>query len=162
MLQIGTTYIAKTSIEKRSFWGLYKVYIFISTCSLHLGSLVTANYTSNYWQRKGMDVFFFFIFYNQIHLGHRYTEFIFLDWKAIPPTCKELPNKKHMPQNKYKKRIKHWPKFSYWPLQSTPRREPQSTHTEWQLPISGVHSIMMDKSALAGEGGGVHAHPLSL
>jgi hypothetical protein len=27
-------------------------------------------------------------------------------------------------------------------------------HTEWQLPISGVHFIMMEKSALAGEGGG--------
>jgi hypothetical protein len=26
-------------------------------------------------------------------------------------------------------------------------------HTEWQLPISGVHSIMMEKSALAGEVG---------
>jgi hypothetical protein len=34
-------------------------------------------------------------------------------------------------------------------------------HTEWQLPISGVHPIMMEKSALADEGG-VHAHPLSL
>ncbi len=27
-------------------------------------------------------------------------------------------------------------------------------HTEWQLPIFGVYSIMMEKSALAGEGGG--------
>jgi hypothetical protein len=27
-------------------------------------------------------------------------------------------------------------------------------HTEWRLPISGVHPIMMEKSALAGEGGG--------
>jgi hypothetical protein len=27
-------------------------------------------------------------------------------------------------------------------------------HTEWQLAISGVHSIMMEKSALAGEDGG--------
>ncbi len=26
--------------------------------------------------------------------------------------------------------------------------------TEWQWPISGVHSIMMEKSAPAGEGGG--------
>jgi hypothetical protein len=34
--------------------------------------------------------------------------------------------------------------------------------TEWQWPISGVHSIMMEKSALAGEGGGVHAHALSI
>ncbi len=32
-------------------------------------------------------------------------------------------------------------------------------HTEWQWPISGVHPVMMEKSALAGE---VHAHPLSL
>ncbi len=32
----------------------------------------------------------------------------------------------------------------------------QSTPTEWQWPISGAHSnsIMMEKSALAGEGGG--------
>ncbi len=39
----------------------------------------------------------------------------------------------------------------------------QSIHTEWRLSISGVHPIMMEKSALAGEGGGwgVHAHPLS-
>ncbi len=27
-------------------------------------------------------------------------------------------------------------------------------HTEWWLPISGVHPIMMEKSAMAGEGGG--------
>ncbi len=27
-------------------------------------------------------------------------------------------------------------------------------HSEWQLPIFGVHSIMMEKSSLAGEGGG--------
>ncbi len=27
-------------------------------------------------------------------------------------------------------------------------------HTEWRLPISGVHPIMMEKWALAGEGGG--------
>ncbi len=27
-------------------------------------------------------------------------------------------------------------------------------HKEWRLPISGVHLIMMEKSALAGEGGG--------
>ncbi len=27
-------------------------------------------------------------------------------------------------------------------------------HTEWRLPISGVHPIMMEKSALAGESGG--------
>jgi hypothetical protein len=37
----------------------------------------------------------------------------------------------------------------------------QSTHPEWRLPISSVHPIMMETLALAGEGGGVHAHPLS-
>ncbi len=39
-------------------------------------------------------------------------------------------------------------------------------HTEWQWPISGAHSIMMEKSALASEGGWClptpSAHPLSL
>jgi hypothetical protein len=34
--------------------------------------------------------------------------------------------------------------------------------TEWKWPISGVHSIMMEKPAHAGEGEGVHALPLSL
>jgi hypothetical protein len=38
---------------------------------------------------------------------------------------------------------------------------PQST-PEWQRPLSGVHSIMMEKLAQAGVCGGVHAHPLSL
>ncbi len=34
-------------------------------------------------------------------------------------------------------------------------------HTEWQRPLSGVHSIMMEKLAQASEGGGgLHAHPL--
>jgi hypothetical protein len=33
-------------------------------------------------------------------------------------------------------------------------------HTEWRLPISDIHPIIMEKSALAGEGG-AHAHPLS-
>ncbi len=32
-------------------------------------------------------------------------------------------------------------------------------HTEWQWPISGVHSIMMGKSVLAGEGGGCTPTP---
>ncbi len=32
-------------------------------------------------------------------------------------------------------------------------------HTEWQWPISGVHSIMMEKLALAGESGGGQTHP---
>ncbi len=37
-------------------------------------------------------------------------------------------------------------------------------HTEWQLPLSGGHSIMMEKFAQPGEVGGapLHAHPLSL
>ncbi len=34
-------------------------------------------------------------------------------------------------------------------------------HTEWRLPIPGVHPIVMEKSAPAGEGRGVHAGPLS-
>jgi hypothetical protein len=36
-------------------------------------------------------------------------------------------------------------------------------HTEWQLPLSGVHSILMEKLAQAGEGGGcMPMHPLLL
>ncbi len=35
-------------------------------------------------------------------------------------------------------------------------------HTEWQPPLSCEHSIIMEKLAQAGEGGGLHAHPLSL
>jgi hypothetical protein len=37
-------------------------------------------------------------------------------------------------------------------------------HSEWQLPIFVVHSIMMEKSSPAGEGGGgrVHAHSILL
>jgi hypothetical protein len=35
-------------------------------------------------------------------------------------------------------------------------------YTELQPLLSGVHPVMRVKSALAGEGGGVHAHPLSL
>jgi hypothetical protein len=35
-------------------------------------------------------------------------------------------------------------------------------HTDWQWPLSGVHSIMMEKSAQLGEDWGVHADPLSL
>ncbi len=34
-------------------------------------------------------------------------------------------------------------------------------HTNWQRPLSGVHSVMMEKLSQPGEGG-VHAHPLSL
>ncbi len=37
----------------------------------------------------------------------------------------------------------------------------QST-TEWQRPLSGVHSIMMVKLSQPGERVGVHVHPLSL
>jgi hypothetical protein len=33
-------------------------------------------------------------------------------------------------------------------------------HTEWQWPLSGVHSIMREKSAQPGVGGGMDAHPL--
>jgi hypothetical protein len=35
---------------------------------------------------------------------------------------------------------------------------PQSTHRVWQRPLSGVHSIMMEKLAQAGEG----SHPPSV
>ncbi len=36
-------------------------------------------------------------------------------------------------------------------------------HTEWQRPLSGVHSIMMEKSAQAGEGGvGARPPPLTI
>jgi hypothetical protein len=35
-------------------------------------------------------------------------------------------------------------------------------HTEWQRPLSRVHSVMMEKLAQVGEGGGVHALPLLL
>ncbi len=35
-------------------------------------------------------------------------------------------------------------------------------HTEWQRSVYVVHSVMMEKSAQPGEGGGMHAHPLSL
>ncbi len=34
-------------------------------------------------------------------------------------------------------------------------------HTEWQSPLSGVHSIMMEKLAWPGEGGECTAHPPS-
>jgi hypothetical protein len=35
-------------------------------------------------------------------------------------------------------------------------------HREWERPLSGVHSIMIEKLAQAVEGGGVHAQSLSL
>ncbi len=55
-------------------------------------------------------------------------------------------------------------------LQSTQRVPPTRSqitsqpteYPEWQRPLSGVHSIMMEKLAQAGEDRGVHAHPLSL
>ncbi len=39
---------------------------------------------------------------------------------------------------------------------------PTTEYTEWQRPLSGVHSVMMEKLSQAGEGAGVHAHPLLL
>jgi hypothetical protein len=35
-------------------------------------------------------------------------------------------------------------------------------YTDWQRPLSGVHSVMLEKLAHAGEGGGMHFHPLSV
>ncbi len=35
-------------------------------------------------------------------------------------------------------------------------------HTEWQIPIFGVHSIMMEKTAVAGEGGGARPPTIHL
>ncbi len=37
----------------------------------------------------------------------------------------------------------------------------QRVHTEWQWPLSGVHSNMIEKWALTGEGGGCTLTPLS-
>jgi hypothetical protein len=47
------------------------------------------------------------------------------------------------------------------PVHFTPPPFPSThrVHTEWQWPISGVHSIMMEKSALTGEGGGCRPIP---
>ncbi len=46
------------------------------------------------------------------------------------------------------------PKFPYlWTLR---------VHTEWRLPSSGVHSIMMEKSALAGTGGVCLFQPITI
>ncbi len=39
---------------------------------------------------------------------------------------------------------------------------PHRVHTEWQWPLSSVHSIMMEKSAQAGEDWGCTPNPLSL
>jgi hypothetical protein len=47
-------------------------------------------------------------------------------------------------------------------LVPTVYRYRERVHTEGQLPISGVHSIMMEKSALAGEDGGWGWTPISL
>ncbi len=35
-------------------------------------------------------------------------------------------------------------------------------HTEWQWPLSGVHSIMMEKIVQVGEGGGARSPPFSI
>jgi hypothetical protein len=35
-------------------------------------------------------------------------------------------------------------------------------HTEWQLPVSGVHSIMMEKLAQPGDGAGARPPPYTL
>ncbi len=35
-------------------------------------------------------------------------------------------------------------------------------YTEWQRPLAGVHSIMMEKSAQAGEGGVARPPPLTI
>jgi hypothetical protein len=37
-----------------------------------------------------------------------------------------------------------------------------NTHTEWQRPLSDVHSILIEKLAQAGEGGGCTPAPLAL
>ncbi len=39
---------------------------------------------------------------------------------------------------------------------------PQIIHTEWQLPLSGVHSIMMEKLCLPGEGGWCTPTPFTI
>ncbi len=56
----------------------------------------------------------------------------------------------------YAYRKLHWAWGIYFPLW------PQRIHTEWQWPLSGAHSIMMEKSAPPGEGGGVHSTPSTL
>jgi hypothetical protein len=40
--------------------------------------------------------------------------------------------------------------------------ESPTEHTEWQRPFSGVHSIMMEKLAQAGEGGGARPPPFTI
>ncbi len=37
-----------------------------------------------------------------------------------------------------------------------------TVHTEWQLPLSGVHSIMMEKLAQSSEGGGARPSPFTI
>jgi hypothetical protein len=61
------------------------------------------------------------------------------------------------------RRLRHW--YHFRP-QSTYRVKMKygecilRVHTEWRLPMSDVHPIMMEKSALAGEGGGDVGPPL--
>ncbi len=45
-------------------------------------------------------------------------------------------------------------------LGGCPSRVCTTEYTQWQWPLSGVHSIMMVKSAQANEGGGGDAQPL--
>jgi hypothetical protein len=62
---------------------------------------------------------------------------------------------KEMKQKKIDKSLSKW--YVRVLYLSTDHR----VHTEWRLPISSEHPIMMERSTLAGEGGGVYAHPLS-
>jgi hypothetical protein len=55
----------------------------------------------------------------------------------------------------------HWA-FITHQKQHGGKRDQHRVHTEWQLPLSGVHSIIMEKSGQPGERGVVYAHPLSL
>jgi hypothetical protein len=68
----------------------------------------------------------------------------------LPSTFKELGNVFLKPKLKIvsyieTKSMKHSPGFQ--------KMQAQSRHTEWQRPLSVVHSIMMEKLAQAGEGG---------
>ncbi len=41
-------------------------------------------------------------------------------------------------------------------------RQDQKVHTEWQRPLSGLKSIMMEKLAQASEGGGARPPPFTI
>jgi hypothetical protein len=64
--------------------------------------------------------------------------------------------------------VMHWKLcnfIDYWILVTVCTKfniQHHRVHTEWKWPLSGVHSIMVEKLAQPGEGGGVHARPLSL